>query len=209
MVHSASEQFLGNNQLQFEICAIKTFLSSTVQYFWSWLIFILASLKLALLPVIGHRKICVPPAVICEHRLRASCEPKKVFCGHLRAEQFTCVQLDVRDVGICVHLRAFSYLPRYFISYLRVPEYMLNVWRNEVIPLGYLGSSLPELKFHGYFSNLFYILVALHCTFLNHSQSSLYDQNWRRYAPSSNRVSGLNLLTSKIIIISLIFYIFR
>ena len=27
----------------------------------------------------GHRKICVPSVVICEHRLRASCEPKKAF----------------------------------------------------------------------------------------------------------------------------------
>ena len=70
---------------------------------------------------------------------------------------------------------------------------------------GYPGSSLPESRSHGYFSILFYIIVALHCTFLNHSQLSLYDQNWRRYAPWSNRVSGLNLLTSKIIIISLIF----
>jgi hypothetical protein len=42
---------------------------------------------------------------------------------------------------------------------------------------GYLGSSLPESKIHGYFLKLFQILVALHYTFLNHLQSSLSDQN--------------------------------
>ena len=42
---------------------------------------------------------------------------------------------------------------------------------------GYLGPSLPEAKIHGYFSNLFHILVALHHTFLNNLQSSLYNQN--------------------------------
>jgi len=36
--------------------------------------------------VVGHsRKVCVPPAVICEHSLRVSCEPKKIFSGQLRA----------------------------------------------------------------------------------------------------------------------------
>ena len=33
----------------------------------------------------AQEKFALPPAVICEHRLRASCEPKKIFCGHLRA----------------------------------------------------------------------------------------------------------------------------
>jgi hypothetical protein len=42
---------------------------------------------------------------------------------------------------------------------------------------GYLGSSLPESKIHGYFLTLFQILVALHYTFINHLQSSLSDQN--------------------------------
>jgi hypothetical protein len=44
---------------------------------------------------IGHRKFCVPPAVICEHRLRASCEPEKVFCGHLRASASICVLAEM------------------------------------------------------------------------------------------------------------------
>jgi len=75
----------------------------------------------------GHRKICVPPAVICEHWLRASCEPKKIICGHLHAEQFNCAQLDVGDVSICEHLRAFAYLLRCLVPYLRLAGYMLGV----------------------------------------------------------------------------------
>jgi hypothetical protein len=59
------------------------------------------------------------PAVICKHRLRASCEPKKVFCSHLgRAEQFTCVQLDVSDVSIRI-LAEMKFILT--CSYLRVP----------------------------------------------------------------------------------------
>ena len=104
-------------------------------------------------------------------------------------------------VNILFHRHSFRlYLSSYH------PPWHAMWWK--LRETGYLGSSLPELKFHGYFSNLSHILVALLYTFLNDLQSSLYDQNWWRYATWSNRVSGLNLLTSKIIIISLIFYIF-
>jgi len=74
---------------------------------------------------------------------------------------------------------------------------------------GYLGSSLPESKIHGYFSNLFHILVALHYSFLNHLQSSVSDQIWRTYTPWSNKVTRLKLPTSKMIVIFLNFYIFE
>jgi hypothetical protein len=82
----------------------------------------------------GHRKICVPPAVICEHWLRASCEPKKISCSHLCAEQVSCAQLDVGYVSICEHLRAFAYLLRCLISHLRSAGY-IGVRINEVILL--------------------------------------------------------------------------
>lgn len=62
----------------------------------------------------GHRKICVPPAVTCEQWLRASCELKRRICGHLRADQFSCVQM-------CEYLRAPAYLLRGLFSCLRVP----------------------------------------------------------------------------------------
>jgi len=39
----------------------------------------------------------------------------------------TSVQLHVSDVNICVHLRAFAYLLRWFISYLCVPGHMLRM----------------------------------------------------------------------------------
>jgi hypothetical protein len=83
----------------------------------------------------GHRKICVPPAVTCEHWLRASCELKKIICGHLRAERVGCAQLDVGYVSICEHLRAFAYLLRCLIQCVAM---YLIFWEliNFDLPLG-------------------------------------------------------------------------
>ena len=58
----------------------------------------------------GHRKICVPSADTWEHWLRARCEPKKSICGHLHAEQSSCVQIETRELSICGHLRASAHL---------------------------------------------------------------------------------------------------
>jgi hypothetical protein len=77
---------------------------------------------------------------------------------------------------------------------------------------GYLGSSLLESKIHGYLSNLFQIPVALHYTFPNHLQLSLYNlelMNLCSMIKRSNKVHRPKLLTSKMIIISLHFYIFQ
>ena len=51
----------------------------------------------------GHRKICVPSADTCEHWLHASCELKKSICGHLHAEQSSCVQIQTSELSICKH----------------------------------------------------------------------------------------------------------
>jgi len=79
--------------------------------FYSWTIFVLAKK--------GHRKIRAPPAVIsgCEHQLRASCESKKVFCGHFIAEQFTCVLVMLSSACICIGLESCTGSGRYGIMH--------------------------------------------------------------------------------------------
>ncbi|KIJ98354.1 hypothetical protein K443DRAFT_628130, partial [Laccaria amethystina LaAM-08-1] len=58
----------------------------------------------------GHRKICMPSVDTCEHWLCAGCELKKYICGHLRAEQSSCVQIGTSELSICGRLRASAYL---------------------------------------------------------------------------------------------------
>ncbi|EDR07650.1 uncharacterized protein LACBIDRAFT_297997 [Laccaria bicolor S238N-H82] len=58
---------------------------------------------------------------ICGHRLRASCEPKRSICGHLRADQSSCVHIRPSEPSICGHLQASAHLAEisYFLRFLQ------------------------------------------------------------------------------------------
>ncbi|EDR03393.1 uncharacterized protein LACBIDRAFT_307189 [Laccaria bicolor S238N-H82] len=63
----------------------------------------------------------MPSADTCGHRLRASCEPKGSICGHLRADQSSCMHIRPSEPSICGHLQASAHLAEisYFLRFLQ------------------------------------------------------------------------------------------